>query len=98
MPIHTIDHRPWLRPLVWLVLTLSCYPGFAGVAQAAESVTVPRYQPEIGTVQTYRIQKTTETDMSLWFDKPEAASMVMRGDFRQQAAVVSRDDKSMRMR
>nr|WP_180882749.1 hypothetical protein [Mesorhizobium loti] len=36
--------------------------------------------------------------MSLWFDKPEAAAMVMRGDFRQQTAVVSRDDKGMRVR
>lgn len=97
MPIHTIDHRPWLRSLVWLVLTLSCYPGFAGVAHAAESVTIPGYLPEIGKIATYRIEKTTETDMSFWSDKPEADSMVMRGDFRQQTAVVSRSDKSMRV-
>jgi hypothetical protein len=70
----------------------------SGTAWAGESVTIPRYQPEIGTVHTWRIEKTTESDMSLWLDKPEAASMVMRGDFRQQTGVVSRDDKGMRVR
>ncbi|WP_205927484.1 SecDF P1 head subdomain-containing protein [Rhizobium sp. P40RR-XXII] len=67
-------------------------------ARAAESVTVPPYQPVVGTERHYRVQKTTETDMSLWFDKPEASSVVMRGDFRQSATVLSRDDKGMRMR
>lgn len=67
-------------------------------AHAAESVTVPPYEPVIGTERYYRIQKTTETDMSLWFDKPEASSVVMRGDFRQSATVLSRDENGMRMK
>lgn len=83
------------RPLMPLALA---FVVATGTAWAGENVTIPRYQPEIGKVATYRIEKTTETDMSLWFDKPEAASMVMRGDFRQQTAVISRDDKGMRMR
>ncbi|MFE0017577.1 hypothetical protein ACFWXH_22240 [Mesorhizobium sp. NPDC059054] len=100
MPFRAIDDRfkPRLRTLIPLVLAVGGQVITAAVAQAAENVTIPRYQPEIGTVHTYRIQKTTETDMSLWFDKPEAAAMVMRGDFRQQTAVVSRDDKGMRVR
>ncbi|MGV1957255.1 SecDF P1 head subdomain-containing protein [Agrobacterium sp. 22-214-1] len=69
----------------------------AGPAQAAESVTVPPYEPAVGTELHYRVQKTTETDMSLWFDKPEASSVVMRGDFRQSATVLSRDDEGMRV-
>lgn len=69
----------------------------AGSAQAAESVTVPPYEPAVGTELHYRVQKTTETDMSLWFDKPEASSVVMRGDFRQSATVLSRDDEGMRV-
>lgn len=67
-------------------------------AQAAESVTVPPYEPAIGAESHYRVQKTTETDMSLWFDKPEASSVVMRGDFRQSATVLSRDADGMRMK
>lgn len=69
----------------------------AGPAQAAESVTVPPYAPVVGTELHYRVQKTTETDMALWFDKPEASSVVMRGDFRQSATVLSRDDEGMRV-
>ncbi|MCZ7498591.1 hypothetical protein [Agrobacterium sp. ST15.13.015] len=69
-----------------------------GPAQAAESVTVPPYAPAVGTELHYRVQKTTETDMSLWFDKPEASSVVMRGDFRQSATVLSRNDEGMRMK
>lgn len=99
MPVRAVDDRykPRLRTLIPLVLTVGGQLITAAVAQAGESVIVPRYQPEIGTVHTYHIQKTTETDMSLWFDKPEAASMVMRGDFRHQSAVLSRDDKGMRV-
>lgn len=96
MPIRTLNDRRKAR--LWpFVLVLSGQLGVVGPAQAEESVTIPRYQPEIGAVRTYRIQKTTETDMSLWLDKPEAASMVMRGDFRQQTAVLSRDEKEMRI-
>ncbi|WP_379069453.1 hypothetical protein ACHMW4_03765 [Mesorhizobium sp. UC22_110] len=99
MPPHINDDRyRRLRLLIPLAVALGSHLTLIGAAQAGESVTVPRYQPEIGTVHTYRIQKTTESDMSLWFDKPEATSMVMRGDFRQQTAVLSRDDKGMRMR
>ena len=47
----------------------------ASPAHAAESVTVPPYEPAVGTELHYRVQKTTETDMSLWFDKPEASSV-----------------------
>ncbi len=68
-----------------------------GPAQAAESVTVPPYAPAVGTELHYRVQKTTETDMSLWLDKPEASSAVMRGDFRQSATVLSRNDEGMRV-
>ena len=96
MTVLTIDdryRRPW--PLIPLALAFMIV---TDMAQAGETIAIPRYQPEIGKVATYRIEKTTETDMSLWFDKPEAASMVMRGDFRQQTAVISRDDKGMRMR
>lgn len=70
----------------------------ASPTQAAESVTVPPYEPAVGTELHYRVQKTTETDMSLWFDKPEASSVVMRGDFRQSATVLSRNDEGMRMK
>ncbi|MGV1941130.1 SecDF P1 head subdomain-containing protein [Agrobacterium sp. 22-211-1] len=69
-----------------------------GPAQAAESVTVPPYEPAVGTERHYRVQKTTETDMSLWFDRPEASSAVMRGDFRQSATVLSQNDEGMRMK
>lgn len=68
-----------------------------GLAQAAESVTVPPYAPAVGTERHYRVQKTTETDMSLWLDKPEASAVVLRGDFRQSATVLSRDDEGMRV-
>jgi hypothetical protein len=67
-------------------------------AQATESVTVPPYEPSVGAERHYRVQKTTETDMSLWFDRPEASSVVMRGDFRQSATVLSRDDEGIRMK
>lgn len=67
-------------------------------AQATESVTVPPYEPSVGAERYYRVQKTTETDMSLWFDRPEASSVVMRGDFRQSATVLSRDADGMRMK
>lgn len=70
----------------------------ASPAHAAESVTVPPYEPAVGTELHYRVQKTTETDMSLWFDKPEASSVVMRGDFRQSATVLSRNNKGMRVK
>ncbi|WP_421404722.1 hypothetical protein [Agrobacterium fabrum] len=69
----------------------------ASPAQAAESVTAPPYAPAVGTEPHYRVQKITETDMSLWFDKSEASSVVMRGDFRQSATVLSRDDEGMLM-
>lgn len=81
-----------------LALTFSLGLIPVGPIWAAESVTIPGYQPAVGTEYGYRIQKTTDTDMSLWFDKPEAASMVTRGDFRQRAVVLSRDDKAMRVR
>jgi hypothetical protein len=67
-------------------------------AQATESVTIPPYEPSVGAERHYRVQKTTETDMSLWFDRPEASSVVMRGDFRQSATVLSRDDEGIRMK
>lgn len=67
-------------------------------ARAAESVTVPPYAPAVATERHYRVQKTTETDMSLWLDKPEASAVVMRGDFRQSATVLSRDDEGMRVK
>ncbi|MFK3781512.1 SecDF P1 head subdomain-containing protein [Agrobacterium sp. NPDC089420] len=67
-------------------------------AEAAESVTVPPYEPAVGAELHYRVQKTTESDMSLWFDRPEASSAVMRGDFRQSATVLSRDEEGMRMK
>lgn len=70
----------------------------AGPAHAAESVTVPPYEPAVGAELHYRVQKTTETDMSLWFDRPEASSAVMRGDFRQSATVLSRNDEGMRVK
>ncbi|MGO4561375.1 SecDF P1 head subdomain-containing protein [Rhizobiales bacterium 3FA27D7] len=81
-------------------LALACCLGLTpvGPIRAAESVTIPAYQPAVGAEHGYRIQKTTETDMSLWFDKPEASSVVMRGDFRHQLVVLSRDDKAMRVR
>ncbi|MFK0206495.1 hypothetical protein [Agrobacterium sp. NPDC090283] len=40
--------------------------------------------------------RAAETDMSLWLDKPEASSIVLRGDFRQSATVLSRDDEGIR--
>ncbi|MCZ4072458.1 hypothetical protein [Agrobacterium sp. LMR679] len=61
-------------------------------------MTVPPYEPAIGAESHYRVQKTTETDMSLWLDKPEASSVVMRGDFRQSATVLSRNDEGMRVK
>jgi hypothetical protein len=61
-------------------------------------VTVPPYAPAVGTELHYRVQKTTETDMSLWYDKPGASSVVMRGDFRQSATVLSRDNEGMQVR
>lgn len=95
MTTHTVDDRyRRRRPLMSLALAFVIA---TGTARAGENVVIPGYQPEIGKVATYRIEKTTETDMSFWSDKPEAASMVMRGDFRQQTAVISRDDKSMRV-
>lgn len=95
MTVLTTDYRHRCpRPRIPLALAFVIA---TGTAWAGEKVTIPGYKPEIGKIETYRIEKTTETDMSLWFDKPEAASMVMRGDFRQQTAVVSRDDKGMRV-
>lgn len=87
-----------LAPSLFLAAGLIFQPTIAvGPAQAAESVTVPPYAPAVGTELHYRVQKTTETDMSLWFDKPEASAVVMRGDFRQSATVLSRYDEGMRV-
>ncbi|MFS8048132.1 SecDF P1 head subdomain-containing protein [Rhizobium sp. BR 314] len=67
-------------------------------AWAGDSVTVPGYAPVTGVERSYRVQKATESDMSLWFDASGAASVITRGEFRQRMTVVSRDDKGMRVR
>ena len=62
MTTHTVDDRyRRRRPLMSLALAFVIA---TGTARAGENVVIPGYQPEIGKVATYRIEKTTETDMS----------------------------------
>ena len=51
-----------------------------------------------GAQYRYRVQKTTETDMSSWPGAPVAAPVVMRGDFLLSATVLTRDEAGLRMR
>ena len=46
---------------------------------AAERVDIPGYEARAGAQYRYRVQKTTETDMSSWPGAPVAAPVVMRG-------------------
>ncbi|SDP31516.1 hypothetical protein [Phyllobacterium sp. OV277] len=64
-------------------------------AMAQEVVTIPSYTPTIGAISTFRTEKSIETDMSIWLEKP---SSIMRGDFLQQMMVVSKDEQAVRMR
>ncbi len=81
-----------------IVSCLCVFTALSSPAWAGDSVTVPGYAPATGVERSYRIQRATESDMSLWFDKSDAASVITRGEFRQRMTVVSRDDKGMRVR
>jgi len=85
------DFRKTLSSLC--VLAALSSPAWAG-----DSVTVPGYAPVTGVERSYRVQKATESDMSLWFDKPDAASVITRGEFRQRMTVLARDSNGMRVR
>lgn len=65
---------------------------------AAERVDIPGYEARAGAQYRYRVQKTTETDMSSWPGAPVAAPVVMRGDFLLSATVLTRDEAGLRMR
>lgn len=83
--------------LIWLFAL--CVLHHPGSAFAAESVTVPGYTPATGVEHSYRSQKSAETDLSIWFDKPGAAAIaIQRGDFRQRMTVLSKDANNMRVR
>lgn len=64
-------------------------------AMAQEVVIIPAYTPTIGAISTFRTEKSIETDMSIWLEKP---SITMRGDFLQQMMVVSKDEQAVRVR
>ena len=80
----------WLSSLC---LALASQP-----VRADENVVVPAYKPSICVEQTYRVRKSMETDMSLWFDQPGASSTVMRGNFRLKMTAMSQNEEGMRIR
>ncbi len=84
-----------MQPRWLLLLSLAVAVQSTQLVKAAD---IPVYKPSIGIERSYRVQKSTETDMSLWFDKPEASSVIMRGDFRFRMIVASQDEKSLRTR
>ncbi|NLS00356.1 hypothetical protein HGP17_26310 [Rhizobium sp. P38BS-XIX] len=80
-----------------MVLWLFACCALSMPAWSAESITIPAYAPAVGVEQGYKIQKATETDMSLWFDKPGASSVTMRGVFNQRMRILSRDANGLRV-
>lgn len=80
---------------------LACFCVCATLSSPAwsdDSVKIPGYAPAIGVEHSYRVQKATENDMSLWFANAGAASVTIRGEFRQRMTVLSRDDNGVRVR
>lgn len=94
------QHHAGIRnsQLRFLGFLLGAYAGLLAPAWSAEKVTIPAYAPAPGVEHVYRVQMASETDMSFWFDNPGASSVAMRGAYRRRMIILSRDEKSMRVR